>query len=144
MTREHFESRKNPYSGCEIPKDSMLIEIMKLVRGNELQEASNLLAQVYGIKGVKIVLDTQRSPASFLVYNFIDEEIILYIENLPSSIEKLWALLLGFFEHLSAIKSWRFHDDPEVSHSKQREEAEQFAVRIMDRYVAMGFIAKRE
>jgi len=122
----------------------MLIEIIKSVRGNELQEASNLLAQVYGIKGVKIVLDTQRSPASFLVYNFIDEEIILYIENLPSSIEKLWALLLGFFEHLSAIKSWRFHDDPEVSHSKQREEAEQFAVRIMDRYVAMGFIAKRE
>ncbi|MCP8322298.1 MAG: hypothetical protein H3Z52_15380 [archaeon] len=143
MTREHFESRKNPYTGFEIPEDSMLVEIIKLVRGNELQEASDLLAQVYGIKGAKIVLDTEKGSTSFLVYNFMNEEIILYVENLPSFIEKLWALLLGFFEHLSAIKSWRFHDDSEVSHSRQREEAELFAVRIMDRYVKMGFIVKR-
>ena len=122
----------------------MLVETIKLVRDDKLQEASDLLAQVYSIKGAKIVLNTERSSTSFLVYNFIDEEIILYVENLPSFIEKLWALLLGFFEHLSAIKSWRFHDDPELCHAKQRDEAELFAVRIMDRYVALGFIVKRE
>jgi|YelNatPaOPRAMG01_1025707.scaffolds.fasta_scaffold119442_1 hypothetical protein len=115
-----------------------------MVKADKLQEACDLLAKVYDIKSAKIVLSIEKSPESFLVYNFIDEEVILYIENLPSSVKKIYALLLGFFEHLSAMKSWRFHDDPELSHDKQRKEAELFATRIMDRYVAMGFLVKRE
>ncbi len=144
MKREHFEGRKNPYTGFETPNDSTLIEIKEMVKADKLQEACDLLAKVYDIKSVKIVISIEKSPESFLVYNFIDEEVILYIENLPSSVKKLYALLLGFFEHLSTMKSWRFHDDPELSHNKQKEEAELFATRIMDRYVAMGFLVKKE
>jgi hypothetical protein len=143
LTREHFKNRRNPYVGCEIPRDSTLIDIKELVKADKLQDVSDLLARSYGIKSAKIVLNTEKGSDSFLAYDFINEEIILYIENLPSPIGRLYALLLGFFEHLSSMKSWRFHDIPEISHAKQREEAELFAKRIMDRYVSMGILAKK-
>ncbi len=115
-----------------------------MVKANKLQDLSDLLAQSYGIKSAKIVLNAERGSNAFLVYNFINEEIVLYVENLPSPIEKLYALLLGFFEHLSSMKSWKFHEDLELSHAKQKEEAELFAKRIMDRYVSMGILVKRK
>ncbi|MEM3382597.1 MAG: hypothetical protein QXD42_06745 [Nitrososphaerales archaeon] len=143
LIKEHFKSRKNLYTGFEIPKDSTLIEIKELIKANKLQDVSDLLAQSYGIKSAKIILNDEKGSNSFLVYNFINEEIILYTENLQNPIEKLYALLLGFFEHLSSIKSWKFHEDLELSHIKQREEAKLFAKKIMDRYVSMGVLAKK-
>jgi len=134
-----YTGRNQPFTGCDIPTDSILSKYAYCIGAQKFQDAGNLLADYYGIEAPKVAINEHdKMGENYVLYEHFGKTIYLSTERIPEQWQQFPAFLQGFFLHLSNAKGWSFDSDPITSLAKDKTEAENYTGRVIRRLIDIG------
>jgi len=141
---ENYRSRTTPYTGYSKPSDRILKDVYNFIKKESFDEAASLLSGFYDISPLTIKIKTDLANSFIVFYDVVNATLFMDITKIPKFWLQLPAFLMGFFKHVSLMKSWSYGTSEVVGLKIEKTEAERFSNECIHRLLELNLDPRKE